>query len=264
MHEIEYVKKDHEHHVRYFWDDLGGLEEGHIQGLLLVLDLDPPLPAVLFDCPELQLMVGGCRPGGRGWRFDTDEDVDGGIADIVLMYRGEDLSRWEHVRQVELKIEAPRSPGQFYAVKPGLDRETVIKGVLNQEGEPEEMECPECEAELYPIPEKCPVCGHVLERTMPTLGALVERYGPDARLEVHPGYADADIDVIFTRTEAQADEENRRARIRHDAKVELYEMQGAAWNRLVEPFKQKRRTDQEARERQELERLLVKYTEADA
>ena len=62
----------------------------------------------------------------------------------------------------------------------------------------------------------------------------------------------------------QLAEANQESRARHDEKAALYKAQQLVWNKLIEPFQKKREADKEAKERAELERLQVKYSEANA
>jgi len=258
---MEHIKRKHEDYLRYRWRDVAAME-GRLGGLLVALDVEPPLPACLLEKSPRQFLVGGYVPNVQEWHLAVDENEDGDVVRAALTYTGTHPASHRHARDVELRVRRPRAPGRLFPVSAGPARATVVRNVLGHEDPPDEIECPACDVLLSPVPESCPSCGHRLEQETPTLGELVDRYGRGAVLEVHTGYADADLVVVYERTEEQAAEETRARRARHDESVALHQLRAAAWDRVTEPSRRERRAEQEARELAELERLRAKYPEA--
>jgi rRNA maturation protein Nop10/uncharacterized protein YndB with AHSA1/START domain len=264
-HEVLYLKGDHDHRVVYTWENPEVQEEPG-GNLLLFLDVDAPFHSVLLNRPDWDIQVGGYRIGSQDWKVEQLQDPDGRVTQVALTYTGKEprqRRQYKEVRRVVIKIDAPRSPGRFYKTEPGLANVTLVPDCLREEP-PDEMECPKCEAELYPVPETCPLCGADLNEEVPTVGELADRYGRDATVGVSIRSMSADLMLTYTRTKAQADEANKEARAIHDEKVATHKAQKAAWATLIEPFKQKQKVDREARERAELERLKAKFPEAEA
>jgi hypothetical protein len=259
---MEYVNRDHANHVLYRWDKLEVVKEPGGNPLIF-LDLDTPLPECLLDRPDWDVEVGGYRLGVQDWDVGHTLNDDGDIIQITLTYTGKDRRNYERARRAQIKITKPRSPGRFYKVEPGQTHVMLVRSCL-QEEPPDEITCPKCEAELFPVPDVCPQCGEKLTQEVPTVGELADTYGRDAVVGVHIGSMDADLMLTYERTKAQADEANKKGRAVHDEKAAAYKEKTAAWNKLIEPHKRKRKADQEVRERQELERLQSKYPDAGA
>jgi len=253
---VKHVKNDHEDYLLYEWRNIKP-----IPALLLIpgMDVDPPLPECLFDDPSWQLEINGYRPNLQEWTVDKELDDDGNITRIALTYKGIEIPQFlQKTHFISIRIRKPSSPGQYFAVRAGATHDYLKRDCLREEP-PDEIECPNCEAELYPVPDKCPQCGETLDPDTPTVGELVDKYGRDARVEVYVSGMSADLIVNFTRTKKQADEINKKKRAAHDEKTASFKTRIAAWNDHLAPEKAQKKRDQEARERAELEKLKAKY-----
>lgn len=253
---MQHIKRDHEDYLLYEFKVTP--IQGKVAGLLLTdMDFDPPLPVVLLDRPDWQIEVGGYRIGLQDWQVSTDLE-EGNIVRMALTYTGNVPQRYPPNPRVAVRIRKPNSPGEYFAISPGPTRDHLKQDCLREEP-PDEIECPNCEAELYPVPDKCPQCGEVLNPDTPTVGELVDKYGRDAVVDVYVSNMSADLIINFTRTKKQADEANKKKRKAHDEKAALYKKQIEAWKLMLAPETDQKKREQKARELAELERLKSKY-----
>ena len=256
---MKYVAKDHQNYLHWSDETVTPVEtDGTVQ---ITFVPDEPIPNCLFDAPGYQLEVNHNHYATGEWDIERVLDGDDNITQMVLTFVGKkagDKTRAKKVRRVAVKINKPHSPGTYYAIKAGRACRTLVSDVLSEEP-PDEIQCYECGEELYPVPENCPHCGASTTQKMPTVGELADLYGRDAVVGVHCGHANADVDITWTRTKAQATEANKAARAIHDEKVRVYKAQSAAYEALSQPYRAKIKKGVEDKEKAELARLKAKF-----
>ena len=235
--------------------DLSLSKDGHALSIEATFEGTMAKPTVPFpDCllgSLTQLEVNQLQHRGpHGWK------IEGGLVtefDFNLPYGH------KNARNVCVVICRPRIPNQVFSTRAGQDRETLVH---NAGHEVEELECDECgawiEIEDGP-PTACPACGESTGAVMPTVGELAERYGADAVIEPHPGYASINLDIVFTRTQEQADKLNTERHAERKGTREVYKTQKEAWDTLVAPIVQAREQEKEAKERAQFEELRQKF-----
>lgn len=254
---MEYIKRNHEEYVFQDWRNVEKVPGSDLREF--VVDLDRPVPAILFDRPDFQLTLDYGAPNIQEWEFDGKEITEGDLTQLRFRFIGASPTQYQKLRCVALRIKPPWNPGRYFPASAGQHNETLIQDAGREDIE--DLECPECEAYLAPIPDKCPQCGHKVWAEVPSLGELVERYGPDAHIGTHTSYATIEVWVTYTRTQEEADRINAEQGKKHAEKVAFYEKKLAAWNRLIEPWVKKEEAQREAEEREEFERLKTKFAE---
>jgi hypothetical protein len=181
--------------------------------------------------------------------------VDGYVEKVVLE------GRPPYQRTLEFDINSPGEPFEPYEQPSPNREERILDHITSRDYEVEPGVCHYCEEEIPEDAEECPECGIGQSHEAPTVGELVEKYGPDARVFVYFHDRDVSLNVAYTLDDEGLAREKAERQAKYEAEVAEYEVLKAEWDELVEKVSAYNEAKTEADERAKLEELKAKYGE---
>jgi hypothetical protein len=164
-------------------------------------------------------------------------------------------------RTLELRISQPGDPMEPTNYHSGPEREDRILDSITPDDydEHEGGTCWYCHEQVLEGTEDCPDCGVRLSREAPTIGELVEKYGPDATVFVYFHDRSVSLNVRYTLDDAGLAKEKADKQAKYDAELTEYELLKIEWDQLVEKVNAYGAAKNESDERAKLAALKEKY-----
>jgi hypothetical protein len=218
-----------------------------------------PIPEKLWEV-RARWPIGGMywKNLVRDGKTITPVLVDGHVEKIVL--RGK---HYPH-NKLELDLNSPGEPYdpfRYHDAKRTERHATILSNIPHDDADPvyEEGTCVNCEEELDEGSTVCSECGHDSSTVSPTLGELVEKYGPDARPEVSYDRSGASLSIRYNLDDEGLAQEKAEIQAKYDAEMAEYKVLKAEWDELAQKVNAYNAAEDEAHERAKFAELKAKY-----
>lgn len=179
--------------------------------------------------------------------------ADGLVEKIVV--RGKTL----YAASLDLDINCPGPPFKPHE-NPNRERQDrILDHITPDDHEVNPGICWYCEEEVPEDAHECPDCGSSQSREAPTVGELVEKYGPDARVFVYFHDRSISLNVAYTLDDDGLAREKAEQKAKYDAEMIEYEELRELWESVATKVNEYNAMKTEAEERAKLEELKAKY-----